>query len=226
MPRTPSVEVVESYREYEPPFPVVPIVHDLLRCVPRKYLNGLGSIILTDAAGQSRRERRKTTLSHKKKVSLNEARGFYQPAWDGEKPYIQLHVDRVAPAKSDSKNTLEQAVEKIIEPVQRRFLFAMVLYHELGHHIHFTKCPEHRERENVADKYRDVLIKRFFLRRLYLLIPLAIALPLLLLRPSSWKCLGEARSVSTSYKKKKADKATRRKKARRAKREIKAKHGK
>ena len=157
-------QIVESYRNYKPPFPVVPIVEDLVKCVPEKYLRGLDAIVLTNAGGQSRRARRRTTRARGRKVWVSTSRGFYKPPYAGRKPYIQLHVDLICGP------TLKRRwwLAPLAAPFARRWRFAHVLYHELGHHIHRTQRPEHRERENVADGYMHALLKRLYVRRWYL----------------------------------------------------------
>jgi hypothetical protein len=44
----------------------------------------------------------------------------------------------------------------------RDVLISNVLFHEIGHHIHSTTRPEFRERETVADEWRDRLQSRYF----------------------------------------------------------------
>lgn len=39
-------------------------------------------------------------------------------------------------------------------PLLREGKIADVLFHEIGHHIHFTSRPEYREKEDVADVWK------------------------------------------------------------------------
>jgi len=171
--------VVESYRDYEPRYPVVPVVEDLIRCVPEKLLAGLDTIVLTNAGGLSRQDRRRRTRSRGRKVVLSERRGFYRSGDDGQMPYIQLHVDLICGPTSKRSWWLAP----LMAPFLRRWEFADVLYHELGHHIHHTQHPEHREREKVADGYMRKLLKRMCVRRWYLAVPACGAFLLLLAHP-------------------------------------------
>jgi hypothetical protein len=40
-----------------------------------------------------------------------------------------------------------------------------VLFHEIGHHIHFTVRPEYREREDVADVWKVRLERNYWRQR-------------------------------------------------------------
>jgi hypothetical protein len=40
-----------------------------------------------------------------------------------------------------------------------------VLFHEIGHHIHYTQAPEFREREDVAEDWKKRLSKIYFRKR-------------------------------------------------------------
>jgi len=168
-------EVVESYRDYEPQYPVAPIIRDLLRCVSRRYLGGLRSVTLTNSSGQGRHERRATTISRGRKVDLIQSRGFYQPAARGQKASIVLYVDNILGDRPPARHTFAL---RLYAPFMRRIKFALVLYHEIGHHIHYTKLPQYREKENVADRHKFRLLRRFYWRRWYLAPLAAIGLVL------------------------------------------------
>jgi hypothetical protein len=55
----------------------------------------------------------------------------------------------------------------------QRILFARVLFHEVGHHIHKTKKPEHAARETTADAWAEILTRKFLKRRYWYFAPLA-----------------------------------------------------
>ncbi len=57
-------------------------------------------------------------------------------------------------------------------PFFKNTVLANVLYHELGHHIHYTLRPEHRERENVADEWASRLGAHFVRKKYWYLRPL------------------------------------------------------
>jgi hypothetical protein len=140
-----QVKLVTYFREYEPPFDLRPLLSRMLRSVPSEYLAGLGSVVLTSTDTLSRKRRRSTTRSRKRIVKVVQARGLYHYAWAGEPAWIEIFVDRIL-------NGWERGWWLKLPPVQD-FLFAPVLFHEIGHHIHATARPEFREREDVADKW-------------------------------------------------------------------------
>jgi hypothetical protein len=93
-----------------------------------------------------------------------EARGLYRQAWQGKPAWIQIFVD----------NTLMhwEMGWWLKLPLLRDLLLGDVLFHEVGHHIHYTTRPEFREKEDIADSWMRKL-KRQYLRRKYAwLIPL------------------------------------------------------
>ena len=184
-----GVEVVEFYRNYKPRRSYTPYVCDLLKCVPKPYLAGLDRVVLTDASGESRRERRKKTHSRGKKVFVADSYGYYQPECNGNRPYIQLNVDRIYPIWRPEPTPYQRLLAPLIRPALARAQFAHVLFHEIGHHIHAEKRPEQREKENVADRYGWQLFKRLLLMRWYLMAPAMLGL---LLLPSCWRPIGRS----------------------------------
>jgi hypothetical protein len=174
---------------------VKPYILDLIKCAPAKHWAGLDYILLTDAAGQSRSERRKKSKSRKRKVSSNESLGLYRQSWSGKKPYIQLHVDAILGDRKRPKNPLCC----LAFPLVRRHRFAYTLYHELGHHIHHTHRPEHGEPENVPDRYLFDFLTRMMIRRWYLVPPAVIGI---ITTPSNWKPFYQFWQESKALKKK------------------------
>lgn len=178
--------IVEAYHDYDPPIPLVPIIEDLVRCVPKEHWAGLNRIVLTDAAGQPRRDRRRKSRSRKRKVALNEARGFYQPAWQEDPPFIQLHLDVIIGKQTKPRRLLA----RMAAPWIWRNMFAHVLYHELGHHIHYTQDPRGKETENVAEDHMWTFLVRLIRKRWYLFLLLA---PSMILSGEFWRGLAYAR---------------------------------
>ena len=149
--------VVERYSAYTPPFDVKALVEKMVESVPPKYLVGLEEILLTNTAGLPRKIRRGMTKSRKKKVRMIEARGLYHRAWNNRPAWIEIYVD----------NTLH--VWQRGWWLRLRFLresaVGEVLFHEIGHHIHFTVKPEYREREDVADEWLKKLRVNYYRTR-------------------------------------------------------------
>ena len=163
-----AIEIVESYSAYTPTINARGAVNAVLITIPSEYLSGLSKIILSDASGLNRVERRKKTRHRGKTRNRREAIGKYHPAWQGEKACITLFVD----------NIVAQCPTAIrIQPL-RNLVFADVLFHEIGHHIHLTRTKEFREREAVADDWIHRLAERYLTRRKWYLRPLAKAFKL------------------------------------------------
>ncbi|MCC6794867.1 MAG: hypothetical protein IT366_07085 [Candidatus Hydrogenedentes bacterium] len=149
------VKFVEAYKSYMPPFSLVPELRPSLRVVPPKFLRGLNRIVLTNTAALSRRRRRERTYSRKRAVRISDVRGLYHPAWNGEEPHIELFVDKLV-VKSGSRY-----YKRHISILS----LSSVLFHEIGHHIHYTKHPEQGEWERIAEKHQKRFNKRLLLRQ-------------------------------------------------------------
>jgi len=149
--------ITASFSGYEPPFAIVPIVQRMLDSVPQKYLNGLSEVVLTNSSGLPRKLRRSVTKSRKKKVKVAQARGLYHQAWDGKPAWIEIFVDN---ALKGWENGFWLKI-----PFFREGRLSEVLFHEIGHHIHYTARPEYREREDVADVWKVKLERNWFSRR-------------------------------------------------------------
>ncbi len=126
-------------------------------------------MVLTNRAALSRDGRRHKTWSRGKKVPLADSMASYQHAWKGQQAWIRVLVD----------NVLADIPRWALRlPAVPTVCLAMVLYHEVGHHIHATSRPEHREREDVADQWSKRLTRRLVLQRYwYLAPPLALLIP-------------------------------------------------
>lgn len=165
-------QVIERYQDFSLPFDAARLVRDLLRCVPKKDLAGLQSIVLTNEAAQSREDRRRHTHARHKKYRLADCRGFYQHARREEEAYIQLHMDQIFKRKEGpAKNTPTfrwRLAGRLINPFLRRARIAMVLFHEIGHHVQETKQRERGEPETLADRYMWKRFKALLWRRWYL----------------------------------------------------------
>lgn len=150
-PRRPTI--ITSFSGYEPPFDLVPIVRRMLESVPEHFLFGLGAIVLINSSALTGKRRRGVFKSRRGKVRAVEARGLYHPAFSGSRAWIELFVD----------NTLRGWENGwwLRIALLRESKVGDVLFHELGHHIHFTHRPERREKEDVADVWKVRLQKRY-----------------------------------------------------------------
>jgi len=91
-------------------------------------------------------------------------------------------------ATPHSGATIRILVDNILRTYPKSFLwvtpmlniyFSDVLYHELGHHIHATRRPEYRGKEDVGDKWKATLSRKFFASRYWYLFPVAIVVKLI-----------------------------------------------
>ena len=158
-----AIKIVEDYSGHKPIINARSAVTAVLATVPNEYLFGLSTVILCDAVGLNRAGRRKKTFHRGKKRNSKEAIGNYHPAWRGQKAHITLFVD----------NIVAQCPEAMKISVLRNVVFADVLFHEIGHHIHMTRTKEFREREDVADDWIHRLSEGYLRRRKWYIRPLA-----------------------------------------------------
>ncbi|MFZ0733635.1 MAG: hypothetical protein WAM79_15030 [Candidatus Sulfotelmatobacter sp.] len=159
-----AVEIKEAYRDYKPPIPAAKIVHDLLQFVPAKYLIGLDCVVLSNLSGQPRRKRLGKTTSRGRRVAQLRVAGLYHQRWKGQPPWIELYMDQI----------LRRFPRWALWiPLINRLAIGRTLYHEVGHHIHYTVRPEYREEEDVADDWGKRLSRRFLRRRYFYLVPIA-----------------------------------------------------
>jgi hypothetical protein len=145
--------MVEFYTGYVPPFDVKATVERMVASVPPKLLVGLEEIVLTDTTGLPRQIRRGVTKSRKKKLRMIQAAGLYHPAWKNSPAWIEIFVD-------NTLSTWERGWWLKFQ-MYRELLIGDVLFHEIGHHIHFAVRPEHREREDVADVWKVRLSRHY-----------------------------------------------------------------
>ncbi|MGA8088207.1 MAG: hypothetical protein WCA10_12930 [Terracidiphilus sp.] len=150
-PQRPTI--VEAYTEYIPPFDVRSVVERMLVSVPQQYLIGLSEIVLTSSSALPRRRRRGVTKSRTRKVRIVEARGLYHPAWNGSQPWIEIFVDNAL------RGWEKGWWLKLCFIRQGRI--GNVLFHEIGHYIHYTVRPEYREKEDVADVWKVKLDRNY-----------------------------------------------------------------
>jgi hypothetical protein len=167
--RPPLPQIVEAYRDYAPPCNAVRDVEMLLRHIPPEYLNGLQSIVLSNSLGLSRDERRQKIWSRNRKVQLSECRGWYSQSTPARGARITLLVDNIF--RGAGRFGLRIGLF-------RNVVLADVLYHEVGHHIHATRRPEYRGKEDIAETWRAKLEKRLFRERYWYLLPIALPIKL------------------------------------------------
>jgi hypothetical protein len=180
-------EILESYRDFEPPPQVRRIVEGLLEYVPPHYLRGLDKIVLTNQSALTRDQRRQKIWGRRRKYRLAEARGAYSESTNSSPAMVWLFVDNMLKS---------QPTWALKTPLLRYSEFGEVLYHEIGHHIHAVHEPVHRGKENVAENWSKKLRWEFFRSRYWYLIP--IRYPLLLLTKLAVRILQSIRNSKRS----------------------------
>ena len=152
-----SPQIIVTFNGYEPPFDVASTAQRVLDTVPRKYLTGLGAVLLTNSGALPTKRRNTTIKTRKRKVRMGKAAGLYHPAANGNRAWIEIFIDNVL-----------RGWEKgwwLRVPFVRESKLSDVLFHEIGHHIHFTIRPEYREKEDVADVWKVRLQRNYHQQR-------------------------------------------------------------
>ena len=160
-----KIRINEAYRDYVPPISATKVVRRLLRTVPEKYLVGLSAIVLTSESSLSRRDRVGKVRSRKRKYDRSLVAGLYHGSWANSPAWIELRVDKII---SESGPIWSRV------PLVQSVVFGRVLFHEIGHHIHFTIRPEHKEKEDVADNWSRKLSANFFLKHYWYALPVLV----------------------------------------------------
>jgi hypothetical protein len=145
--------IVESYRDYQPPWNFRTDVETLLRYVPPKYLVGLRTVVLTNKGGLTRDKRKQKVWSRNRMVRLADSLGSYSRASKSSPATVWLYVDNIFRAQARWFRWI---------PLFRYVVSANVLYHEIGHHIHTVHKPVHDRHENVAEDWSRRLSRHFW----------------------------------------------------------------
>lgn len=145
--------ITPSFSDYEPPRNLVPMMQRALDSVKLEYLAGLTEVVLTNSGALRRDRRRSVTKWRGRKVRVSQALGLYHPATKNKGAWIEIFVD-------NTLNSLRMRGFSWMAWLRETEL-TDVLFHEVGHHIHFTIRPEFREREDVADVWKVRLRKNY-----------------------------------------------------------------
>jgi len=152
-----SPKIIVTFNGYEPPFDVASTAQRILDTVPRKYLTGLGAVVLTNSGALPTKRRNQTLKTRQHKVRLAKVAGLYHPTANANRAWIEIFVD----------NAL-RGLEKewwLRVPFVRESKLSDVLFHEIGHHIHREVRPEYREKEDVADVWKVRLQRNYHQQR-------------------------------------------------------------
>ena len=164
-------EILENYKDFEPPPNFRKLLDDLLEAVPAKYLVGLKTIVLANQSALTRDQRRQKIWSRNRKVHLKEVRGCYYRATKSSPATVLLFVDNILRSEVPWFRRM---------PFLRYDALGTVLYHEIGHHIHAVHKPVFEGKEGIADYWSKKLLGGFFRQRYWYLRP--VVYPVWLLR--------------------------------------------
>jgi hypothetical protein len=139
------VPLCENYKDYQPPRFVHRTVANLLACVPKQYLTGLQSVVLTNAKAIGKG---KTTRVEGKRYNRHECLGFYHPGRRGQAPWIEIVLDNII---ADVPNIF------LYLPAVRNLIFNQMLFHEIGHHMDSTIGAPARSGEAAAEAWKERL---------------------------------------------------------------------
>lgn len=142
--------LIDNYKNYTPPAFVHDSINRLLSGIPQKNLIGIKSIILTDVESMTS-DRRKDNIKDIKKGQKTLA--FYSHKTKSKPAYISLYIDRIIGDYRGWGYRFHFVQDLII---------GSILYHEIGHHIHYSKIPEYQEKEKVAKKWTKHLGGKYF----------------------------------------------------------------
>jgi hypothetical protein len=116
---------------------------------------------LTNQSGHPRRDRLGKVTSRKKRFPQAGVLGRYHHRHAGTRPWVELYVDNLL-------QNMDQLPFKWT-PFIRYTTFGLTLFHEIGHHVHFTLKPEFREQEDVADDWGKRLLREFVMKHYWYL---------------------------------------------------------
>jgi len=88
-------EIVENYPDYVPPAKLMNWVENLLESVPKNYLAGLKTIVLTNHSTLTRDQRRQKVWQRGRKLKLARVRGAYYRATRSRPAVVWLYVDNI-----------------------------------------------------------------------------------------------------------------------------------
>jgi hypothetical protein len=155
--------IYENYKNYTPPHGVKASVEKLLSGVPKEFLGGLESVILTNSESIGKGTTRR--VKGRKYLRKN-CRGFYHPHHKGNRPWIEIVID----------NTLGDTPALILwVPFIREVMLSETLFHELGHHLDATVGAPAPSGEAAAEAWSKRLFRTYFQRQYwYFLRPLRL----------------------------------------------------
>lgn len=158
-----TVLVKEVYKDYRPPFNAYSTVNRILRSIPQNALNGLGAIILSNSANIPAKIRNAKVRQQGLSFNVGSARAQYHKQYNKQPAWIEIWMD----------NVLSSWPPKVfLFSFFRDLALSETLFHEIGHHIHYTEEPQRKNSEDVAEKWVQKLNQRYYRKRYWYIMPL------------------------------------------------------
>jgi len=146
-----TVKIENRLSKKVPLFNIERRIKDLIKFVPQGHLIGLRKIIIVD------------TLLDKQ---AKNATAIYRKKNNNDLASIEISFD-----------SLFKGMPKVLfwVPFVAKFTLAAVLYHEIGHHYHysFKHGINKKKKENFADNYKKEILKKAFWWWRVFLLPIA-----------------------------------------------------
>ena len=134
--------VREDYRDYQPPAWVIKTVRQLLGSLSEEHVGGLAAIVLTESALV---RKGRTHRVAGKKLELKKCRGFYCPKSHSDAAAVFLIVDNIIAGRPPKYWRT---------PFFRESHVGVVLFHEIGHHLNYTKRSVAAGQEASAEEWQ------------------------------------------------------------------------
>jgi hypothetical protein len=154
------LEISESYRSSSPPKWMHSTVDRLLSSLPAQFLNGLGTVVLTDSESVGRG---RTHRVGGRKYNRRDCRGFYHASTRRETAWIELVADNIVAGVPRSALAVS---------LVRDLLVSQTLFHEIGHHLDATLGSRVPGSEAAAEDWCRRLSTTYFRTRYWYLTPL------------------------------------------------------
>ena len=161
-----ELEIIEEYKNYEPPFDVRWYVEKLLDSVDEKYKKKLRYVVLTNHKALDRLTSRQKFSATNQIYNTDEKKGAYSTFHD-DTGGIELFMDIIV---------LPETEFVLRFHFVRAYVIGYVLFHLLGHHVHEKFKSLHDDEEISASQWQrlfwnNYVKKNHFLWRILFLYP-------------------------------------------------------
>ena len=163
-----ELEIIEEYKNYEPPFDVRWYVEKLLDSVDEKYKKKLRYVVLTNKETLSTRRHRQKFKVKGRKTDMKHVLGLYHTLND-KTGSIELFMDDIIPQEEDFVLRFG---------LIRAHIIGKVLFHELGHHVHANFKPKHEDKEIMADQWQKDFWKNY-VRKNHFILKIVVLYPVI-----------------------------------------------